>query len=292
MLPVHIAEIGDWRLSDGDFMLSFALTGSTCDALAKEHPHARDSRIVFEAQAHTYYVDGIPCPHSVTALLHNFAEEFVPAAVVRSMQSRSDWPAKSMSYRKEDGSVMQEDEIITAWAKNGQVQRARGHLLHYHAEQYLNGRDIDLPHSPEFQQVKLASAKFFNEGWYPFRTEFAMFHERTRLAGQADLLCRDAEGNIILVDWKRIRELKYSNPYRNLKPPLAHLPDCNYSLYCLQLNLYARILETEYGFCVTRMILAIVHPTKELPELIDCPKMFAEIDDLLAHAASQASQSK
>ena len=292
MRPVRIEEVGDWRLSDEEFLISFDLAGSASNVLARKHPHVRDSRIVFEAKAHMYYVDGVRCPHSVTSFLHQFVEEFDPEAVVTSMQSRSDWPARSMSYRKEDGSLMQKDEIIAAWAKNGQVQRARGHLLHYHAEQHLNGRDIDLPHSPEFQQVRLASARFFNEGWYPFRTEFAMFHGRTRLAGQADLLCRDVDGNIILVDWKRIRELKYSNAYRSLKPPLSHLPDCNYSMYCLQLNLYARILESEYDFRVVRMILAIVHPAREVPELIECPKMPAEIDSLLAQATLQAPQSK
>ena len=55
-------------------------------------------------------------------------------------------------------------------------------------------------------------------------------------------------------------KLKKVNPFQNMNEPLAHLPDCNYYHYCLQLNAYRYILETEYGFKVSEMLLGVFHP--------------------------------
>ena len=63
-----------------------------------------------------------------------------------------DWDTKQENYRKEDGDVMTDEEIAAAWRNNGEVQRSRGQLLHFHAEQFLNGCAIEEPHSPDFQQ--------------------------------------------------------------------------------------------------------------------------------------------
>ena len=108
------------------------------------------------------------------------------------------------------------------------MQRARGTLLHYHAEQLLNDRDVEEPHSPEFKQI-IEIVDVIKSRWEVYRTEFSMFHCGLRLAGQADLLCRDADGRLVIIDWKRSREIKY-DAFRPMDPPLEHLPDCNYYL--------------------------------------------------------------
>ena len=66
-------------------------------------------------------------------------------------------------------------------------------------------------------------------------------------------------------------------------PPLEHLPDCNYYLYCLQVNLYAYILESEYGFTVANMILGVVHPQRNNAQIIEVPRLTAEIRVLVEH---------
>ena len=42
--------------------------------------------------------------------------------------------------------------------------------------------------------------------------------------------------------------------------------------YCLQLNIYAHILETEYGYRVTGMFLGVVHPTTA-PRVLEVPRL-------------------
>jgi len=61
-----------------------------------------------------------------------------------------------------------------------------------------------------------------------------------------------------------------------MRPPLEHLPDCNYFHYCLQLNLYKYILESEYGMTVSAMYLGVVHPQTR-PRVIEVPPLGAEV---------------
>ena len=48
-------------------------------------------------------------------------------------------------------------------------------------------------------------------------------------------------------------------------------------MYSLQLNRYRYIVETEYGHDVFGMFLAVVHPDKPLPRLIEVPRLEAEM---------------
>ena len=52
-----------------------------------------------------------------------------------------------------------------------------------------------------------------------------LFHCGLVLAGQPDLLMTHEKGNIIIVDWKRSRQIRFDNDRCSLKYPLSHLPD-------------------------------------------------------------------
>ena len=148
MQLVRNGDVGDWRLQDADFLSAFTLPRSRSEFLARRNPVARDARISFDEKEHVYHVDGIRVPRSVTGFLHAFTEEFNAYEAIVAMQHGYDWETKREKYLKEDGQVKTADEIANDWAKNGAVQRARGQLLHYHAEQFLNGCEVEEPHSP------------------------------------------------------------------------------------------------------------------------------------------------
>ena len=228
MRPVGIKEGADWRLGDDQFLCAFQLPSDRCDALARRNPMPRERRITFDEVDHVYTVDGIRVPISATGFLHCFSEEFVASDAIAAMQAGRHWESRRDEFLRDDGDLMSPDEIACKWVKNGAVQRARGTLLHYHAEQLLNDRVIEEPHSPEFKQI-IEIVDAIKSRWEVYRTEFSMFHCGLRLAGQADQLCRDADGRLVIIDWKRSREIKY-DAFRPMKPPLEHLPDCNYYL--------------------------------------------------------------
>ena len=117
--------------------------------------------------------------------------------------------------------------------------------MHWHIEQFCNGRCLAHPWSPEYTQfVAFYREVLMGRKWQPFRTELSMFHCGLHVAGQADLLCVDEKGGVVIVDWKRSKRIT-RHGWKHMKAPLAHLPDANYYHYALQLNLYRYILETE-----------------------------------------------
>ena len=147
--------------------------------------------------------------------------------------------------------------------------------MHFHAESLLNGCEIEEPHSPEFRQASAVYREFIMAlGLQPFRTEICIFHCGLRVAGSVDLLCCDpSDSSLVIIDWKRSKEIRTDTVFRSMRPPLQHIPDCNYWHYALQLNMYRYILESEYGFRVSSMYLAVVHPSLTKPRVIAVPRM-------------------
>ena len=81
------------------------------------------------------------------------------------------------------------------------------------------------------------------------------------------------------------------NPYRTLEEPLENLPDSNYWTYALQLNLYAYILEDQYGYMVSSMFLFVVHPNLSAPRVISVPRLGDEIRLLVEHEVASCAAS-
>ena len=154
-------------------------------------------------------------------------------------------------------------------------------------EQYLNDCEIEEPCSPEFEQFRALYNEILSKHFRVFRTEVSVFHCGLKLAGQVDCLCRDQDGNMVIVDWKRSRRIVMEGR-RQMKPPLDHLPDSNYFHYALQLNIYRYILESEYGYRVSGMFLGIVHPLSESYQCIEIPRLDQEIALIVQHFGAPA----
>jgi len=282
MQPVRNGVCGDWRLPDDAFLASFHLASADhVEVLAARNPMPREVRIQFDESAHTYTVDGLLVPRSVTGLLHKYVREFNAQAAIAAMKRGANWEVKQEEF-KEDGETMSDARIASTWAFRGEVARARGTLLHFQAESYLNGREIEEPNSADFQQFLLIYDAIIRDKMEVYRTEVNIFHCGLRCAGQPDCICRDAEGRLVIWDWKRCASIKTDAP-EQMQPPLEHLADCNFNKYALQLNLYRYILESEYGFIVSKMLLGVVHPNRRGPQVLAVPRLEDEIVELVEH---------
>ncbi len=194
MQPVCNGVCGDWRLPDDAFLASFHLPGADrVEVLAAKNPMQREARIQFDEVAHTYTVDGLTVPRSATGLLHNYAKEIDAQAAIEAMKGGALWEDKQAEFMQ-DGVLMSDAAIASTWAFRGDVARARGTLLHYQAESFLNGREIEEPHSAEFQQFLLIYDAIIRDKMEVYRTEVNIFHCGLRCAGQPDCLCRDEDG--------------------------------------------------------------------------------------------------
>ena len=133
--PIKNGTVGDWRLSDADFLATFHLPGASNkhDKLMDLHPLPRDARIRFDEEKHEYWIDGrVKAPRSVTGLVHAYASRFDPGRAVRAMKSSARWPEKREGFLNEAGEELEDAEIVALWEQRGRIASARGTLLHWH----------------------------------------------------------------------------------------------------------------------------------------------------------------
>ena len=93
----------------------------------------------------------------------------------------------------------------------------------------------------------------------------------------------DSQKRLVVCDWKRSRKIRTENPFRSLREPLENLCDSNYWKYALQLNLYAFILEDQYGYSVGSLYIFVVHPSEIAPRIIEVPRLEQEMQLLVEH---------
>jgi len=83
--------------------------------------------------------------------------------------------------------------------------------------------------------------------------------------GSVDMLFKDpiVDNGLIIMDWKRSKEIKMSSAYgKGTNPLTAQLDDCNYNHYSLQLTIYKQILEQYYGYTITGCYIVVLHPNQ------------------------------
>lgn len=224
--------------------------------LAQSHPHPRDANITFKEKNHEYTIAGMSKkPTSVTTLIHSYFPSFDADKVINKMMSSFRWK-QSKYYGRSPESIKEE------WSKSGKEASDSGTLMHRDIERFFNGESVENADSSEYQKF----TKFWSDitaqypTFRPYRTEWLIYDENAGVAGSIDCVLSDGAGNLIILDWKRSKEIKMSNKYEKGKGPFSNYDNCNYSHYSLQLNFYRHILESKYNQRVSFMMLVILHP--------------------------------
>jgi len=252
--------------------------------LAKEHAHPRDTRIQFDEPTHVYTIDGDSSSYqSVTTLIHAYVQPFDADAIIAKMQASPKWFA-SPYYG------MTAEEIKKKWSDSGKDASEAGTKTHLHIEYWYN--DVTLPepdNSKEFQYF-LKYQEEVGKQYIPWATEKEVFYEEAHIAGQIDMLYLNPEtGNLIIADWKRVKEIKTENRFQNMRGILSHLPDTNYWHYALQLSIYKHILEKKYGYRVEKLFLVVLHPDASSYNVVDLPILADEVEAVFRERIAQVN---
>lgn len=275
--------------------------------LAKKHPHKRDEAIQRETRTikqptktdyttntpdntstptppNTYQVwtiHGDAYYKGVTSYVASLFHEFDADAVIDKMMASPKW-SQSPYFG------MTKEEIKKTWEDKGKKASEDGTKMHYGIECFYNEEDItedtdfqDVLSSEEYQQF-LAFQKTIVEpsGLKPFRTEWLVYHEEIKFKGIIDMVYENEDGSLSIYDWKRVKDLTKHNRWQSAKEPITHIPDSNYWHYCLQLNIYKRMLEDKYDKKVKEMYLVCMYPGQETYKRIQVISMPDEIDTL------------
>lgn len=252
--------------------------------LASKHPHPRDSRIRFEEEGHKYFIDGKPASESgyvsTTTLVHRLFPGFDADAVIAKMRRSLHWE-DSRYYGLTD------EEIKQGWEKNRNEAAEAGTAMHANLESCYNG----LPHDQGTREFLLFSSfREDNPDLVPFRTEWLIFDEESRISGSVDMIYTNAKGEFIMCDYKRCKEIRLYNRWQKGSSPLtASLDDCNYNHYSLQLGIYKAILEKNYGIKISKTFLLVLHPGQDTYLKVPTKDMSSLVANILASRLDEAS---
>jgi len=173
----------------------------------------------------------------------HFDSEGVSAAIVKQADNK----------KQERYIGLTQQEILDFWQKLNDDANIYGTKVHDIVERYLLANKWYFCSDDEegqFEQKVIDGYESLNidEGilMYPERILFA---EQYELAGMADLIINIDDEFFSVVDWKTNEDFGFYNGFGNqtLFKPFDHLQSCHYSIYSLQLSVYAYMYELETG---------------------------------------------
>lgn len=255
------------------------------------HYSDRDSRIAFFPESHTYLLDGVINLLPATTVIANHFPSFDGPRIAEKMVR--------------NGNPKTVQELLDEFSYKGAIAREVGSFMHEQIEKKFLGEEVvDRYHfcfksktrqADELVSVEKELAQFDSfaksRRIEPYRTEWRIFDEEFGIAGTVDLLAKSGD-KYVMYDWKRSLKVisPLSNGLYNIQGngfssglgQLSHLDDSSFNHYCLQQNLYRRILKTKYGIDVAQMFLVIFHREYDRYYLIPVPKMDKEINVILS----------
>ena len=257
--------------------------------LSQINSHERDRRIKFIADGHLYKVDdGTEIYTSVTTFIKSFFTPFNADGILQQMM-------RSGSFKGKYGDKTVED-VKNEWKQTGSMAAEFGTLLHESIELFYNLEQTTRPDlDPKINIEYQFFLNFHKEHVIPnqmeaFRTEWYIFSEDNRIAGSIDMVYKLPNGKLCIYDWKRSKKIEYAGRKR-AKQPIAHLDDCNFYHYSLQLNLYKFILQQHYQYEIERLCLIFLHPNNSNYVIVEVPDLQLEIQAMLFHHSSFLSNS-
>lgn len=227
----------------------------------------------------------------VTALIHKFFPEFDADKIIQKMKESRNW-ATSEYFG------LSTEEIKNKWETNRNTAADAGTEMHAKIEQHMNylmkKQELFPPNEsivPKRWRDNSLECKSFRrfikkrlKKWNVYSSEFPLMNDDYRIRGTADALFIDPkDGCLILADWKHSKEIKLENRYEKGLEFLAHLDNCNYYHYCLQLNIYKFLIEKKTGLRVKKLLLVNIPPTGGLQEWT-IPDMKTEAFELIKRA--------
>jgi hypothetical protein len=238
--------------------------------------------VSLEPISHRYF-DPEGCEYkSVSKLLESFKEKFD--------EEKMSWLSAGKQLKAELGRApsaqeqqLRQQALKVQWKQKNRASLDIGTEIHNAIEDFLKtGRD-----NPLFPFVREMARKYFSD-YKEVAPETALYSKKYFLAGTSDLPAIRGSKVIDILDFKTnaSKGILYNNPYgKRMLGCLNHLEECSYNTYCLQLSVYAYMLE-EHGWKIGRLGLIYIPPSEpDKHFMIPVPYMKADVVNMLDYAA-------
>ena len=187
--------------------------------------------IVFDARAHSYKNEVTGEEYiSATTLLNKFKKPFDRDGIAKKIAEKEKVPV---------------EDILAKWSKINSASKSQGTRIHSILEQYNKDKTFDNEHEElilSYNQLNLFGEKD------ELLIEERVYNHNYKIAGTVDIIRNEAKGGFSIFDIKTNKKFNFFNQYsENLLYPVNHLSNCEYSLYSLQLSLYAYMYQQLTG---------------------------------------------
>jgi len=204
---------------------------------------------------------------SATSLIHKFKKPFDSDSAARRIAER-------------EGTT--KEEVQERWKKDNDKSKDYGTELHSVIETYLKTGTFK-PEYTTFVQAYL-DLDVIDRRKNELLIEHQVYSHEHRLAGTADLIRIDKNGGFSIFDLKTNKKFSFFNQYNEyLLYPLDHLTASEYSIYSLQLSLYAFMFQNITGRRLNT--LGVMHYDRNTEKFYYYPMSFMkyEILTMLKH---------
>lgn len=176
-------------------------------------------------------------------------------------------------------------EVLAEWEEAGRVASEKGTLVHKYAEDYIGNKIFP---NPAPKKLKRYLKSFWRQYVYtgrliPVASEFVIGDRDLMVAGMIDQIFYSPKKDLFhIFDWKTNKKIEKTTKYNSyMKPPISHLPECEFTTYSLQLSLYKYLFmrNTELQFGDNYIVW--LNEKNEDYEMIKCNNYEKEVKKIL-----------
>lgn len=215
--------------------------------------------------------------NSVTKAIASIEPHFDAEAVSLAIVNQAD------DVKQERYIGMTQPQILEYWQMLNDEANVYGTKVHDIVEKYLKANKWWFPEDELAKKVIEGYNNLNIDEGIGMQPERIMFSEEFELAGMSDLIIDVDQKYFDVGDWKTNRVFNFFNPYgyETLLKPFDHLQNCQWSIYTIQLSVYAYMYEMETGKKCRQIWVGYWDKTKETFEKIQIMYLKHEARKLL-----------
>jgi len=232
--------------------------------------------VTFYPETHTYINDTTQEKYiSCTTLLSKYKKPF-------------DVDGHSKRIARREG--VSQQFILDSWKDAADQGHLKGNTYHKIMENFIKDNTVESGYEDLIDNFAKKTAGIIINTSNVMSEQLLVLHDY-RVAGTADLIVENKQ-NFAIFDFKTNKKFNFTSKYNEfLLEPVDYLTNCEFTVYALQLSLYAYMFEMKTGKkCASLKTFYLRDFSAKFWQEINIPYMKDSIEKLLNHYREQTSK--